>query len=308
MMKFRQIIVLGLILLNIPCFSQTDKENDEVNKPDIDKPVRYKLLTGLYLGSYFANKHTAKFYEGYGYDVNGKKNDFLNSFMYRRIVVDYGGGNGQIDQIAQALNVNPGEWIFDQTDMPLKMRYNPAFMIGLQLCHPVTGKDILLLNLNTSKLSVSGIFTIVKNTSQIGPQQPNHDNIEAFSIIGGEQRFFLQLGYRRILGQNSLFNFFMEGGVSMNTTKYLKNQIIINNLLIDLSSYYTDPYYPTYKAYYLKGTGLGVFAGFGLNLNASTKWSMQLLYSPSYERINIGTDSKFTFHNAIGISIFYKFS
>ena len=309
-MKFYQITIqIGLLLISTSVFSQTQKDNDEgSNNPGIDEPVRHKFFTGLYLGSYFANKYTAKFYDGYGYDLNGTKNDFLNSFLYRRIVIDYGGGlNGQTDQIAQALNVNPGEWSFDQTDMPRKMKYNPVVIVGLQLCHPITSKDVFLLNFNTSKLSTSGVFTIVKKTSQIGPQQPNYDNIQTFSIIGTEQRFWFQLGYRRMLGEEDLFNFFIEAGASINAAKYLKNQATVNNLYIDLSSYYADPYYPTYRAFYLKGTGLGVFAGFGLNLDASTKWSMQLLYSPSYERINIGMDPKFTFHNTIGIRIFYKF-
>lgn len=308
-MKFHLIVAVGLLLVNIPCFSQSEKENDEGNKPGINQSSRDKFFTGLYLGSYFANKYTAKFYDGYGYDINGNKNDFFHSFMYRRIVIDYGSTtNGQSDHIAQELNVNPGEWTFDEKDMPVKMKYNPAVIIGLQMCYPLTSKDVLLLNLNTSKLSASGIFTIVKNISQIGPQQPNRDAIQAFSITGAEQRFWLQLGYRRIVGQGDLLNFFIEGGASINTTKYLKNQAMVNNLVIDLSSYYTDPYYTTYKAYYLKGTGLGVFAGFGVNLEANTKWSMQLLYSPSYERINIGANSKFTFHHTIGIRIFYKFS
>lgn len=308
MMKFRQIIAVGLILLSMRCFSQVNKENDEENNaPDMDKPARQNFFTGLYLGSYFANKYTANFYDGYGYDVDGNKNDFLHSFMYRRIIMDYGGINGQPDQIAQALNVNPGEWTFDQSDMPVKMKYNPAFIIGLQMYYLITDKDMLLLNLNTSKLSASGVFTIVKNTSQIGPQQPNYDNIQAFSITGTEQRFFLQFGYRRMLGQDDLFNFFIEGGASMNTAKYLKNQATINQLLIDLSSYYMDPYYPTYRTPYLRGTGLGIFGGFGLNLDASNKWNMQLTYSPSYERIHIGKDPEFTFHHTVGIKAFYKF-
>ena len=78
------------------CFSQ-----------DGDSPAPIKngkgFHVGVYLGSFFANKYTSSLYDGYGYDVDGAKNDFLNSFMYRRIVIDYGGGNSQTDQVAVAL-------------------------------------------------------------------------------------------------------------------------------------------------------------------------------------------------------------
>lgn len=301
--RFFFVSLLVFFILNTNCFSQ-DEEESASQKNNNGKGFH----AGLYIGSLFANKYTSTFYDGYGYDENGKRNDFLNSFMNRRIHYDYGGGNGQPDQVAQALGINPGEWSFDQTDMPTNMKYNPAFMVGAQLFYGFTKKDALLLNVNASKLNLSGNFTIVVTNPLIGPQQPGYEDIKTFSITGGEQRLLFQLGYRRILGdtEESVINFFIEGGATVNMTKFLKNQITITNLQIYLSDYYTQPYYPTYRAQYLNSIGFGAFAGFGFNITANPKWTLQLLYNPAFEKINIGEEPKFTLQNAVGLRAFYN--
>jgi hypothetical protein len=299
-----------LILCNEYCFSQTDDEKPAKKKS--------KFQTGLYLGSFFANKYTSSLYDGYGYDADGKKNDFVNfnninngnydgsSFMYRKIIVEYGGNYGQTtDQVALALGVDPGKWTFDQTDMPLKMKYTPTIMVGLQWCFTPTKKDAILLNVNATKLTISGDFTIVLTEPVIGNTTPGYENIKSFAITGTEERLIFQPGYRRILGDDDVFNFFIEGGPSLNMTKYMGNSATINNLRIDLGSYYSQPTYPTYHPKYLQGIGLGVFAGLGLNIVANANWNVQLLYSPSYEKINIGEDPKLRLQHAIGLRTFY---
>ncbi|MCC6582034.1 MAG: hypothetical protein IT440_16505 [Phycisphaeraceae bacterium] len=225
--------------------------------------------------------------------------------MYRRIVVELGGGSGQTDYVAQALGVNQGEWAFDETDMPLKMRYNPVIMVGINFNYAVTKKDFFLLDVNASKLTLSGNFSIVITTPPLGPQQPGYQNIQAFGITGGEQRLIFHAGYRRILGEDEIFNLFIEGGPSFNMTKYLRNQAAINSLHIDLSAYYNQPYYPTYRARYLNGIGMGAFAGLGLNIDANENWSIQLLYSPSYEKINLGEAPKLKLQHSAGMRAFY---
>ena len=256
------------------------------------------------IGSFFANKKTAAFYDGYGYDAEGKKNTFYNSFMYRRIVLEYGNSSGQ-DLIAQALGVNPGEWTFNYNDMPLEMKYSTSVIAGFQLNYAATKKDAVLVNVNAVKLTSNGNFTMVVTTPPIGPQPPGYQDIRTFGISGGEQRLMIQAGYRRILVDDEVFNCFVEIGPSLNMTKYLRNQIAINNLHIDLAYYYSQNYFPTYHARYLHGTGLGIFAGFGVNIAANSNWTLQLLYSPSYEKINIGEDPKLSLQHSAGIRAFY---
>ena len=308
-MNPRQIFSVFLLMIvffsrSIYCFAHSindDEENDFTKNKN-----RKGFYAGAYFGSYFANKYTAKIYDGYGLDANGVKNNFVNSFIHRRIVFDYGGGNGQIDQIAQQLNINPGEWNFDETDMPADMKYNPAFMVGMQVLYSITQKDALLINSNIARLTLNGNFTITIIAPPIGPQQPNYKNIRTFSVTGGEQRIMFQAGYRRILGDNDMLNFFVECGPTLNMAKFIRNMITINNLPIDLSVYYNQPYYTTYHARYLKGVGLGAFVSLGTNICINPKWSIQLLYALSRECINIGENPKHTLQNAIGIRALYN--
>ncbi|MBI3501362.1 MAG: hypothetical protein HY063_06165 [Bacteroidetes bacterium] len=299
---FSLLLFLFITLSGVEGFSQDEEEQ----KPFRNLKGAKGFHAGIYLGSLFANKNTSNLYDGWGYDENGKRNDFLNSFMYRRIVNDFGGGNGLTDQVAAALGVDHTGWTFDQTDMPINMKYNSAFMFGFQMNFGFTKKDVLIVNVNASKLSLSGNFSIQLTNPQVGYSQPNYENLKTFSIAGGEQRLIIQAGYRRILGENSSMNFFVEGGPLINYTKYIKNQIAINNLVIDLSFYYMQPYFATYHASYLRGTGLGTFTGFGLNIAASEKWTLQLLYNPSLEKINIGENPKLALQHSAGARIFYN--
>ena len=303
-MKFKTNSVLILLfLLTLKGFSQTTDEEDGSFLKDKSKS---KFHYGLYFGSYFANQHTANMYDGYGYDFNGVKNDFQNSFMYRKIIVEYGGGNGQPDQIAQSLNLNPGDWSFDKSDMPLKMRYNPAFMVGLQGRYSVGKKSALLLSVNASKISLNGNFTIHILNSPIGPLQPNFQNLQIFSITGSEQRIVFQMGLQRIFGDSKKpINFIIEGGPSMTLVKFTKNQLHINNLLIDLMTYYNEQGMEIYRAKLLTGVGFGAFAGMGLNLNVNPYWTLQILYNPSYDRIAMGSNPKPTLQHALGLKVYY---
>src|ERR1035437_3430648 len=291
-----------LLLFSIKSIAQTD---DDEKRPK-DYKSRKGFHAGIYVGSYFANKSTASNYDGYGYDVNGIKDDFANSFMNMRINFDYGGLNGQPDQIAQALNVNHGDWGFDQTDMPIKMKYNPAIVVGIHTMYGFTQKDALIFNATGTKLTVNGDFSITLNTTPVGPTQPGYQNIKACAITGGEQRVMFQMGYRRILGDDDLFNFFIEGGAELTMAKLIRNQITINNLQIDLTSYYSYPAYFGFREKHLSGLGLGAFGGFGLNLTANRKCNIQLVYNPSYEKINIGMDPSRKLQHAIGLRVYYN--
>jgi hypothetical protein len=259
---------------------------------------------GLQAGTIFANKFTCNLYDGYGIDIYGNRNDFTHSFMYRAIVNDYGGGNGQTDRIAQYLGVNPGQWSFSENDMPVNLKYNVALLVGLNTRYCFNNKSAIILNVNATKLTVNGNFTIstYANTGYQGAS-----NVRTFSIIGGEQRLISQLGFQHVLGDDDKLNFFIEGGLDLTLAKYLKNQLIINNNTIDLSGYYSQLSYAGYKPKNLIGVGLGFFAGLGFNLTLSSKYTIQLVYNPSYDQINIGLNPKFTFQNSIGLRAYYNF-
>jgi hypothetical protein len=266
---------------------------------------------GMYMGSYFAGKYSAYTYDGYGFDRDGNKNNFYNSVLYRRIVYDYGGGNNQPDRIAPAIGVAPGDWSFDSTDMPAKMRYNIAFQFGLNTRYCYDDNNALVMDLDAIKLTATGDFTITKvnyNTSTTsGPQGPYI--YQPFAIVGTEERLVFRFGYQHISGdRNTPFRFFYEIGPDLMLARVDRVQTNINGLQIDLNAYYTQPL-PGYSAYRPKnftGEGFGLFGGMGLDINTGGKWSLQFLYSPSYDLVKIGQDPKRKFQNAVGLRMYYN--
>lgn len=294
--------VLALLIFCSASFSQDDEAPTPVSK------TKRGFHAGLFVGTLFANKYTASLYDGYGFDLGGHKNNFDNSAMQRKIVVEYGGNHGaQPDRIAQSLNVNSTDWQFTESDMPINLKYNVAFLLGLNTRYCINNKNAIILNVNAAKLSVTGSFTITLLTSSINATTPGYQNFKTFTIIGAEQRLLFQLGYQYIFGDSEdPFNFFVEGGLACSLAKYDKNQIIINSLQIDLRVYYDQLGYQTFRAKNMTGVGFGAFGGFGLNLSASQKWTIQLLYAPSLENINIGEYSKETLQHAVGLRAYYN--
>ena len=303
--KIRIVLCLLLLANSIHLFSQDEETTDQTLRSN---PRERKVLVGLYVASYFANKYSASAYNGYGFDLDGNRNIFTNSWLNQKLFYQYGPGNpGAHDYIADALGVDQGQWSFNENDMPFNMHYTPAILVGANFKIHVTKKSSVLVNINGTKLNIEGNFTI----TTFKPNNPNpliNNNVQTFAIRGGEQRLIFQLGYQQLLGEDDTFNFLLEGGLVGTLAKFDKNLIYINNLTIDLTSYnnqavYSGAYYPTKRPI---GFALGAFAGMGANIDVSPKFIVQMLYSPSYEKINIGTNPKGKLQNAIGLRMYYK--
>lgn len=276
---------------------------------------------GLYIGAYWANKSSAYIYDGYGFDQNGQRNTFSNSILYNQIVNVYGSGNGGVDYIAQLLNVNPGDWYFTEKDMPTNLKYTTTYLVGLNMRYQINKKAGILLNINASKLIVNGKFNISSlNTNGSGNGNgtglQNQDKTNQFTITGAEQRLMLQLGYQRIIGNNEKLNLMVEGGVNFTLSKAQKNQAFFNsdqngganNFTIDLMSIYNQSPYNYYSAKYLIGAGIGAFGGIGFHLTINPRYTIQLLYTPSYDRINLGYSPVFKLQNGVGLRVYYNMS
>ncbi|HKC68748.1 MAG TPA: hypothetical protein VKG26_10995 [Bacteroidia bacterium] len=283
----------------------TDTDDNDNKKPNNKSLKGFHL--GLQAGTLFANKYTAGLYNGYGLDASGNQNTFYNSVMYNQIVYNYGGGNGQPDRIAQALNVNPGQWSFDQSCMPINLKYNVSIMVGLNTRYCFDNKNAIILNVNGTKLNVNGNFTIYTSNANTSSSFQGSANVQTFVINGTEQRLMSQLGYQRILGDNDMFNFFVEGGIDLTLAKFLNDRATINNLVIDLTPTYLVNNYGYIRSPHLIGIGVGAFAGLGINLTLSSKYTIQLLYNPSFDKINIGAAPKYTLQQSIGLRAYYNF-
>lgn len=273
---------------------------------------------GLFVGAFWANKYTAYLYDGYGFDQNGQRNTFNNSILYNQIVNVYGGANGGVDYIAQLLNVNHSDWYFNEQDMPTNLRYTTTYLVGLNTRYQINKKASITLNINGSRLTVNGKFTISStNSSNFGSGSASQSKLHQFTILGAEQRLMFQLGYQRILGKNEKLNFMVEGGLNFILSKAQKNQAILNsedqnnsqnNITIDLMSIYNQSPYNYYSAKYLVGGGIGAFGGIGFNLNINPRYTIQLLYNPSYDRVSLGYNPKFKMQHGFGLRVYYNMS
>ncbi len=303
----------SLFVVSINSYSQESEktEEDSLFKPSIHKGFH----AGLYVGAFIAHKNTAYIYDGYGFDINGQQNTFSNSILYNQIVNIYGGAAGGNDQIAQLLNVGHLDWSFKETDMPINLRYTATYLVGLNMRYQVNKKSSISLNINGTKLVVNGKFTI-SSTLPTTTGLQGQSKINQFTITGAEQRLMFQLGYQRILGNHEKLNLMVEGGLNIILSKAQKNQAILNsdqnnganNITIDLMSVYNQPLYNYYSTKYLIGAGIGAFGGIGMHLTINPKYTVQLLYNPSYDRISLGYIAKFKLQHGFGLRIYYNLS
>ena len=305
---YKKIFSISLLFLIGFSFVALSQDEDEKNT----KPGKLKagkgFHVGITVGSMFANNAGAQIYDGYGFDGSGNKNDWTNSYMRQNICIQYGGKEPPYlpDQIAQALSVNGQTvnhdgWSFEESDMPLQMRYTPSILIGLACRYFVDKKNTLIFNVNATKLKASGAFTITINN----PILPS-EAFKTFAIIGGEQRLMFQLGYQRILGNNEKANLFVEAGLNMTMAKFDRNQIAINNLVIDLFTYYNPNGQQTIAYQKPVTVNLGAFAGLGINLTLSPKTTLQLLYAPLYERLKLGYDTGLHLQHSVMLRAYYN--
>jgi hypothetical protein len=309
------LILLASALLSLCCLNshaQTDDWNDGDSIPS--KPQK-GFHAGLFIGAFWANGQTAYLYDGYGFDQYGQRNSFNNSILYNQIVNVYGNGNN--DLIAQLLNVSHTDWQFTESNMPFNLRYTTTYLVGLNTRYQLDKKQNIMININGTKLSVNGKFSITSNKNNTGFQTPGAtSNQNQFTIVGAEQRLMFQFGYQRILGKNEKVNVLVEGGFNIIMSKAQKNQALLysdqyngaNNIAIDLMSIYNQPPYNYYSAKYLIGVGIGAFGGIGFNFNINPRYSVQLLYTPSYDRISLGYTPEFKMQHGCGLRIYYNFS
>ena len=299
-------LVLFVLFSNV-CLAQ----DDDAEKPEfVRKDKGFHI--GVYVGAYFANKYTASLYDGYGYDYTFTKNDFAHSWINIKINQQYGAGGafaGQTDQIANALGVQHGQWYFDESCMPKpgSLKYNVSPLVGIQTRYCFDNFSSIIANVSGTKLTVSGAFQLVVNNPSAQSTVPGAVNYKTFSLVGGEQRMLIQVGYQRIVGNDSKLNFLWEVGPIITLAKFEKNLININGLVIPLTTF-TDPYnINSYNARNLTGIGFGAFAGLGVNISINPKWTVQFVYNPSYENIKLGPVQGLKLQNAVGFRGYYNF-
>ena len=307
----REIRIFCLILIAILFLPATILAQGPEDYNEDGEVVVYSkkgLHAGLFVGSYFPNSYSANYYDGYGFDFEGNRNTFENSWMYQKIVIQYGGygGTGNPDYIAEELGIPHEDWNFKEDDMPSNMRFKTAFSIGFNGRYSVDGKSAIIFNANASIIKAAGNFTLTTRPTP-GSTQINN-SIKTFNISGEEQRLLFQVGFQRLLGDGEGMQLFVEGGLHATLAKFAKNEIQIENLIIDLYQEYYDPVngYTFFAGSRPVGLGFGAFAGLGVHIETNSKWNLQFVYNPMLENVRIGYDPKLKISHALGLRAYYK--
>ncbi|MBM3448089.1 MAG: hypothetical protein FJX90_03165 [Bacteroidetes bacterium] len=218
---------------------------------------RHGFRFGLNMGMYFPSKISANYYNGSAQYSFSDPNEVRMYSIEERLRLT----PQTIATITNAYNASGFHFNYDS--YPAAMRYNGAFQMGVQVAFDVNNASCFFMNLNACKVKTVDRFTIVlEGTTQ---QQNMQEDIRLFQIVGNEQRFNANLGYRTgwALEGNGLF--FVQGGGSLLGTKVVSNQVFIANQTYDLIIGAQNPnqivnYIPR------TGIGFGYFIGTGFFL------------------------------------------
>lgn len=253
---------------------------DEEEEEEEEDPYQ-GLSIGINLGSYFGSKKTANMYNGtciFG-DL-GRPDDIRCYDLWERLdaslfVLDY-------QRITNEFSATGVEVPFDSA--PQNMRYSPAFSVGMQLKYNWGKYHALVLNLNAMRLRTVDVFTL--RFIGTGAQQNAQQDIRTFDIIGQEQRFEVNLGYRAGFMINEMSNFYMQFGGSMLGTQFERNQIRVGNNTFDLILGAQNPNQIMTLDNAPTGIGFGGYISSGVEFFIKDKYSFDVGFGLSNDQMS----------------------
>ncbi|MCC6600711.1 MAG: outer membrane beta-barrel protein [Crocinitomicaceae bacterium] len=291
-MKKILFVLAGLILVSFPSLlaqlplrhsssptaytSGTDPEEEEEEEEDEFRGFSF----GLNIGSYIGSAKTGNFYNGDGIqNFPDNPNGVLGYSIYERLsqpVLT----QQEFSYITGYYNAASFEVPYDSS--PLNMKYNPSFMVGLQVKYNFTRYAALVFNVNSMKLKAASQFTL--RCIGTGAQQNAQQDIRLFNITGNEQRFNFNLGYRQGWEINPITNFYLQLGGSMLGTKVERNQIFVAERTYDLfvgasNPYQLLPYQPR------TDIGFGFYLAPGFEFFIKDKYTFDISFGMSRDKI-----------------------
>ena len=312
-MKQRLITGLAALLcmFSIQVLNAQDDYEDTRNEREDTTSVK-GLYVGLNVGAYFANKHDAQLYNGYGFDRNGQRLSFSESWLNQQFNFPGGGSSNYpvsrqeiTEEIANNNNgVSTTEDIrFTESDMPFEMVYDPGIMVGLHLRYNKDVKNAFLLDFNFTQLRASGEFTI--DRPNYITADPSEGTLLYYPIIGQEQRFYLNLGYHRVFGDNEVLNWYGEIGANMTYAQFEENRIQVHNYDADITIERNFQGTQTQEAIEISSFGLGGFIGAGAQITLGDKFTVDLGYSLMNTRLDLVSNPERTFQHGVILRAIY---
>lgn len=278
------------------------------------------LYVGLNLGVYFANKNTARIYDGSGYERNGeiinKVSNTRDTWLYQAL---FGTPQAQ-DRLENAMNPDDydktGEE-FSYTDFPQLMTYRGSFLFGGHLRYMLNSDFGAFVEVNGTFPVTVGQFTIQTNST--GTQPGQNDRVRKFGIRGEEQRFMVNFGIHKVLGRKaaekkgktpSILPYLDLGG-SVTFTKFEANVINLEdqsgyfNETVDITRFYNRTGTLQQEANVLTGAGFGGFAAVGMQITIGRKFTIDLGYVANLQNIKLGEMSETGFQHQVVLKAIY---
>lgn len=201
-----------------------DEEEEEEEDEDLFKGLSF----GLNIGSYFASKATANFYNGSGgVQLLENPNDVQLFSIFERLNLLL---PDQRNQLLDGLGAT--DFTVPNDSYPINMRYSPSFLVGMHIKYNFTRYAALVFNVNAMRVKTTDRFTL--QLFGRGQQVNALDDIQLYTITGNEQRFNFNLGYRQGWMTNDYTNFYLQPAASMLGIQIERNQIFIGNQTYDL--------------------------------------------------------------------------
>ncbi len=272
-----------------------------------DEPLELENLhgfvVGLNIGFYQANSNTASIYNGYGFDREGERNTFANSWLNRYL----NQSPQRRAQIGETMNIGPQEWSFDESDMPNEMTFRPAFMWGAHFRYHLNPDFAFFAEVGGANPVTVGEFTITNNTA--APGQLQAERINRFQIRGEEQRLLLTLGMRQVIGRKERerqgksvgFLPLIEFGLNSTFVSFEESFISMPPPIGtgDLTVFFTPQGFQTEEARNLTGIGFGAFGGLGGQIFLGGHIMVDLVYRPSFEHVRLGAWDERSFQHQL---------
>jgi hypothetical protein len=248
---------------------------------------------GLHTGFYFANKHSANYYNGV--EANENSISFVLDNKYRR------------DEILEYFNATTYQ--YSQEDLPQQMRYDPDINIGFLARNNITDNWGIFFNFNYVKLVAKGNFILEFDPDQIVTEPDRR----VFEIYGIEDRTNIDIGIHR---QFSLLSpgitYYGEIGININNTRVRESAIQLGDLNYSIVNRYGPgrSYVPnlpqTEYNFRLGGIGVGAFGGMGIKFLFNDQLTLDVGITSYVKYINLERYKNFTLHLAPYARIMYN--
>jgi len=256
-----------------PKTSHSLKNDEEGNEEK--KFTRFEF--GINLGTYFADKYTANYYNGSDQNVNKLSYVWSNIYWYREI----------------ALALQSSDTVIIR-GLPTNMRYSVALNGGFFFRYNFLRNWGIFLDANYVKLKTSDAVTV-----EVDPATYLREpDLRILDIRGTEYRINMDLGIHRRIGiPKSIMNIFIQAAFNLNYTRVMSSSINVINQDYSLINIYNQNYVPNSNIQENQviqgGVGWGVKSGGGIGFNFSDQLGMELGFSVYYVTVNLEGYQKF---------------